>query len=184
MSACRALNSLGASCSSARAGAAAPRPPRPAARPCGTCRAPRLLLRATQNDGEAWRDAPDTPRVNGSGGAGAATAADADEWRNDIQSLAASLRVDQVRHGRLGKRWDATASSWALLRFSCSRCSSAGRAGQHRWWLALATPAHPPARTIPWQSLDGSSDGYDWDSYPDEEREKCFLVGVQVGAGV
>lgn len=35
---------------------------------------------------------------------------------------------------------------------------------------------------MPAQSSFGSSDGSDWDSYFDEEKERCFLVGVQVGA--
>ncbi|PRW33541.1 GTP-binding hflX isoform A [Chlorella sorokiniana] len=83
-----------------------------------------LLARARQNgtDGwESWDDAPDTPRVNGTP---AATAAAVDDWRGDVQSLAASLRVGQ--------------------------------------------------------SSFGSSDGSDWDSYYDEEKERCFLVGVQL----
>ncbi|KAI7837304.1 hypothetical protein COHA_008868, partial [Chlorella ohadii] len=86
-------------------------------------RAPQLLARARQNgvDGwESWDDAPDTPRLNGTP---AAAAADGD-WRGDVQSLAASLRVGQ--------------------------------------------------------SSFGSSDGSDWDSYYDEEKERCFLVGVQL----
>ena len=42
---------------------------------------------------------------------------------------------------------------------------------------------HRPAPTC-LQGSFGSSDGSDWDSYWDgEEKERCFLVGVQVRAG-
>lgn len=60
---------------------------------------PQLLTRARQSSGEAWEswdDAPDTPSLNGN--ATAAAAADAD-WRSEVQSLAASLRVGQVGAG-------------------------------------------------------------------------------------
>lgn len=69
--------------------------------PLARCRPspPQLLARARQNgsDGrESWDDSPDTPRVNGTA---AATAAADGDWRGEVQSLAASLRVGQVRGG-------------------------------------------------------------------------------------
>lgn len=45
---------------------------------------------------------------------------------------------------------------------------------------ALTGAAPPQLQCL--QSSFGSSDGSDWDSYFDEEKERCFLVGVQVGA--
>ena len=139
-------------------------------------RAPQLLARARQNgvDGwESWDDAPDTPRLNGTP---AAAAADGD-WRGDVQSLAASLRVGQVRGNcELG----SLIIQVEVLAVTVSHPLPAAPAQ-----LLLCRGAPPPLVPTPHvQSSFGSSDGSDWDSYYDEEKERCFLVGVQVGAAL
>ena len=164
------------------------RPPQ-VARPCRAHRAARLVSHSgrqgsgsgsDEDDGwMSWADLPDSPPAANGTAAAAAAAADLD-WRSEVQGLAQSLRSGQV------------ASCTVLAAPQCTACFPAAAAlspllplpppGHMNSPLPSAAPRHAQPLPCPsLQSSDGDSAASDREpQWEEEERERCFLVGVQL----